>query len=473
MKNVLLTVVIDTHFVELLRLARLLSTTNKYHPVFWFQYNYSALERDLEVCRSEKWDFIAPKTSVSEPAPVVAPKKGVWNFIKKIIKKILLKIVPARILTLVFFKLEIKSQKAIIDGLITDSQSILEEKSIDLIVLCEDNVGYLTNILTGCGKELGIPTVVLPYTICNASEAAEYHYPNPAYWVSSTVITRLTAKKYPHWVFVYHGRALLRLLPSMIWAIEDSKYPYAKPWQINSDPSTLIAVENEHMRKYYQNEGIDAHRMILTGALYDDILSTYSQMGSQKKEQIIHEYGCKKGLPLLLCALPPSQFPRICEFENYDDLLRFWMNSLMELKDWNVLIRPHPRQSQEDIKKIEEYGLQVTMLDTASLVPLCDLYLASVSATIRWAIACGKPVINYDVYHMHYADYMEVAGVLYADNQVEYQKILHQLTSDKINYQKVRKNQEACSQDWGILDGKSSYRITKLFDEIISKDNNT
>ncbi len=33
-----------------------------------------------------------------------------------------------------------------------------------------------------------------------------------------------------------------------------------------------------------------------------------------------------------------------------------------------------------------------------SLVPLCSLYVASVSATIRWAIACGKPVVNYDVY---------------------------------------------------------------------------
>ena len=45
-------------------------------------------------------------------------------------------------------------------------------------------------------------------------------------------------------------------------------------------------------------------------------------------------------------------------------------------------------------------------LQCASLVAISDMYVASVSSTIRWAILAGIPVINYDVYQYGYEDFI-------------------------------------------------------------------
>ena len=66
-------------------------------------------------------------------------------------------------------------------------------------------------------------------------------------------------------------------------------------------------------------------------------------------------------------------------------------------------------------------------LNTAELVPLCDVFVASISSTIRWAIACGKPVVNYDVYRYRYTDFIGVEGVLTCEEQDEFVSVLRRL----------------------------------------------
>ena len=467
MINILLVVIIDTHFVELSRLARLLSSTGKYHPIFWFNYKYPALERDLEVCRKENWEYIPPTEAIE--TPIITPKPdSIKKNIKKFVKRYLLRFIPSVILRLLFYRYEIKSQKDFLTQLVSQIKSILNLRDFALLVLSEDNIGYFSNVIIRCGKEAGISTVVLPYTICNASEAAEYFYDNPVYWVNSSFINRFIAKKYPLWIYEHRGRKLFRLIPSTIWALESLGYHCQNPWKLNSDNSATIAVENEHMFSYYKDDGVNVERMVQTGAIYDDVLATNSVNADQKKKKLIEELGMTENLPILLCALPPNQFPRECEFADYASLVKFWMESLAAIQGWNVLIRPHPRQTAAEIAALEKFGLKVTTADTASLVPLCDLYLASVSATIRWAIACGKPVINYDVYRMNYKDYAGVGGVLTMDNRDRYLSTLHKLTQDQVFFAEIQKLQIENSRSWGKLDGKSSERIIQLFDNMIA-----
>ena len=187
------------------------------------------------------------------------------------------------------------------------------------------------------------------------------------------------------------------------------------------------------------------------------------------RRELYQKLNLTEGQRLLLCALPPSQFPRECEFSDYASLLSNWMQALASIQGWNVVVRPHPRQAQSDIAILEKFGVKVTTLDTASLVPLCDLYVASISATIRWAIACGKPVINYDVYQMKYSDYSEVKGVLTVYRWQDFISILNRLTSDELYFGEVQRFQQADNTQWGMLDGKSADRILKLIHDIIAE----
>ena len=119
-----------------------------------------------------------------------------------------------------------------------------------------------------------------------------------------------------------------------------------------------------------------------------------------------------------------------CDFQTFPALVEFWIRSLAAVQNWNIVVLLHPSVSYEEMRYIEDWGVKIAQQPTAEVVPLCDLYVTSVSSTIRWAIACSKPVVNYDVYRYYYEGFMHVKGVLYTEEQAGFQELLQRLTTD-------------------------------------------
>lgn len=457
MKTALLIVSIDTHFVELSRVARLLKASEKYKPIIWFSSWYPAVFRDMQVCGSEGWEFAS---SISLFSP---DQTSIFALLKRLTLNF-----SRKLYFLLFFIAGLFKYRRMINALHEKTNYLIHQYNPDLLVVCEENVGYATHIPIRISRARNIPTVVIPYTIANATEPAEFFYNSVEHKISGSIINQLVAKKYPHWVYEHRGRKLLRLPAATIIPMEQSGYSPAHPWKINSEETTFIAVENERMLEYYRNEGLPEERLILSGALYDDVLAESARRSDEMRNRLIVELGLNAELPLLLCALPPSQFPRDCEFAEYGSLVSFWMETLSQVKGWNVIVRPHPRLTEEEIDQLKPFGVKISNWDTASLIPLCDLYVASVSATIRWAIACGKPVVNYDVYQMNYDDYKNVDGVINLFSKSDFRDTINRLTSDRGYHEKISALQQKEMSRWGRLDGKSSERIMQLFDDVIS-----
>jgi len=457
MKTVLLIVWSDSQFVELSRVAKMLQISGRYRPIFWFLSQYPALVRDVNKCKSEGWEFYM---SVSPPSTVGSP---VYSSLKLVVK-----LLPRKIFFWLFFIPRLLGYRKVIMALVKNTVLLIQKYQPTLLIICEENVGYASHIPIRISRARNIPTVVIPYTIANATEPAEFFYNSVEHKISGSIINQLVAKKYPHWVYEHRGRKLLRLPAATIIPMEQSGYSPAHPWKINSEETTFIAVENERMLEYYRNEGLPEERLILSGALYDDVLAESARRSDEMRNRLIVELGLNAELPLLLCALPPSQFPRDCEFAEYGSLVSFWMETLSQVKGWNVIVRPHPRLTEEEIDQLKPFGVKISNWDTASLIPLCDLYVASVSATIRWAIACGKPVVNYDVYQMNYDDYKNVDGVINVFSKSDFRDTINRLTSDRGYHKKISALQHEEMSRWGRLDGKSSERIMQLFDDVIS-----
>ncbi len=399
MKKIVLSIWIGSQFVELSRVARLFTDSGRYHPVLWFMDSYPTIEKDIDLCRFEKWDFIVLDSFSS--SEVNSTSKQTTNITFKTIIKPLLSVLYLAVKPLshlVSFISHYYQVKQIIKKYARYGDELIQNVHPDLLIIPIDDVGYFTHVIARTFLSNGLRTVIVPFTIANATEAAESFYNESAYLVDTSTLNKWIARKYPHWMFSHRGRNILRLAPGSIFALEKSDFCYTRPWILNSDASAIIAVENVHMLEYYRNEGLPDERLVVTGALYDDILADAAHDAKRKRRELLDEFSLPYDHPLLLCVLPPSQFPRQCEFEDYSALLDYWMQVLASVENWNVIVRPHPRTTFEEIETIQSYGLSVTTHDTASLVPLCDLYLASVSATIRWVIACGIPVINYDIY---------------------------------------------------------------------------
>jgi hypothetical protein len=348
--------------------------------------------------------------------------------------------------------------------LVASYRRLLRHQRTALVVVAEDNVGGRSRSLVAAAAKLNIPRLLLPYTFCNPDEpvAALGH-------LSSHKIRhplqRLFAAFRPRWSY----RGLLRLPLTEALAMELCGLAPKNPWVPVCGPAA-IAAESPAMLKHYRALGCAEDEVMLTGAPVDMIFESALADRATRRSTLRQQHQLANR-PILLCALPPDQLSTrsaSSEFADYADLVAAWADALSAVSDkFSVLVRPHPRIANAALEPLRQRGIAIAHEDTAGLVPLCDLFVAALSATIRWAIACGQPAISYDVYRYHYADYDGLQGVISVDSAHAFRTVLAELAREPRRLAALACAQAQNAAEWGCLDGGSKERLLALVDRLV------
>jgi hypothetical protein len=339
------------------------------------------------------------------------------------------------------------------------------------MVLAGDMVGYDSADFIRAAKARNVPVVLTPSTMSNGIEQAEVYYHDPAYHLRS-LPNILASWLFPRWVRKHRGKRLLRRPAGDVFAMEKLGIAPPFPWTFNSGFADGICVESDAMMKYYLEGGLPPSQLHATGSLANDVLADGMSHAPARRIQLLRQLGLPADRPIILVALPPDFLyvnggrPE-CDFTTYAGLVDFWMGLLRNVKNHNVILTLHPSVARESALHLETETIKIANAPTASLIPLCDIFFASVSSTIRWAIACGKPVLNYDVYRYRYTDYVDVPGVVIVEDKDEIADVLLRLTSDSALLDEVTKKQRAWARHWGLLDGEVGTRMLALFDQLV------
>jgi glycosyltransferase involved in cell wall biosynthesis len=268
----------------------------------------------------------------------------------------------------------------------------------------------------------------------------------------------------------HKGRLLLRANPGLIHALERRNLVPANPWMTNSGYVDRIAVESERMLDVYRKAGFPEQQLVLTGSCADDLLHAVLREKEARRDALCRDLGLPNDRPILLSALVPDQLGSgvpCCEFADYAALVEFWVKTLAAwAHKMNVVLKINPRYRREEFLYLEQWGATVAPHDTIELVPLAEVYVTSISSTLRWAAACGIPSINYDVYHYRYGDFTDVAGIVHVEKKAEFSAAVARLVTDEAHRAQLRRLQRGEAQSWGRLDGKSMDRLVSLFDEL-------
>ncbi|HEY8964591.1 MAG TPA: hypothetical protein VIN59_09045 [Alphaproteobacteria bacterium] len=474
MKRALILSLRNSDFTEMFRLARAIRDAGAYDP--WI-VTYTAVGNDVEFqqrrCDEEKIKLIVTRPVSLMQGPVnteLADHGKVFTWFSTQFRK--MHELRNSYWRVVYAVGHLISYVILFLQQIRQFRNMIHDFRPDILIVAEDIVGLILPSFIKMGHKAGIPTVIVPYTIANATEAAESLHVYPSYQVRG-VLSRVMSFFYPRWVYDYKGHRLFRLPLYYMIAHTIFRLTPPDPWTMNSGYANAIAIENAEMKKYYEREGFLDSKLRITGAIYDDTLTSVLQEKEQRREAVYKQLGLPVSRRLIVVGAPPNQLatPRPgCPYKTYEDVLSNLARELKQAQEngWNVIIRPHPNFM--DIEKyFEPYGLRVTDIDTADLIPLADIYLAYASATIRWAIACGIPCINYDLFQYHYNDYKGAPGVIHAYQPNEFEGILQKLTSDDAYYAQVKQAQDRVRNDWGHTDGQSTARMIALFDELTQK----
>lgn len=351
------------------------------------------------------------------------------------------------------------------------SRALMDRFRPDLVVLSEQNVEGMSSAVVRAAHETAAVVAILPNTLATASEPAQTYASNPAHAVRG-LSNRLIARLYPRWVHEHEGRRLLRLPAAGVLATQWLGLAPPLPWQINSGDADAILIESAAVWRYFARAGLPPDRLRLTGTPSADRLARGMAEARGRRAQLCERLGIDPLLPLVLTALPPNQLDvraQTCDFGSYTDLLRDWIDTLAAAGACNLVLSLHPRSRIDSVRPFEGPAVRIATEPVIDLIPSCDLFAASVSATIRWAIACGKPVLNFDVYRYRYDDYSSVEGVVTVESREAFAREAQRMLSEPAHLASLARKQEAAAPDWGRLDGGAAGRILALFDEMTAR----
>jgi len=337
----------------------------------------------------------------------------------------------------------------------------------DLLILPEENIGYLTNVLVILAHEAGAKALVVPYTLDNPLEAAEAYHQSRHFIVNSW-LRRLFAHRYPAWSRQHKGVQLLRL---PFWAAlmtERFHFTPPDPWQTTCSFSDAVAVESNELGRQHLGTGVDPAKLNVTGSIVLDQIAAIQHDAQRLKAALLNELGLDPTKPIFLAAIPPDQFNTQlidCEFQNHAQVVTFWLDTLAAT-GWNVVVNLHPHLKPEQMDFSSHPRVKYCARPTAEVIPLCDVFVACISATIRWAIAAGKPVINHDLYRYHYGDYHIAPGVIHVEKKADFVAEISRIIQPE-RLREVQATQATVATDWGLLDGKGGQRLLTLMQRTV------
>lgn len=462
MPSALLIINTTTYFTGLVEVGRLLQKKSPYKPIFYFTQPYGQHEEHIALCEKEgmqalcsfKKVNIINRDATRLTRNQTRIKKGLLALYRNFWVGFVYEMLNT---TLDFFKID----------------RLLKRIKPSLLILAGDNIGYNAAIFVKLGHKQGIPSAIIPLWMTNANEPAEAYYSNPAY-DGNRLANRIVGWLDPQWTMVHRGKKLIRWPAFKIVAMKLFGLVPPLPWILNSSHADVIFAAHRAMEKLMQQVGIRPEQIKLTGSIIDDIMADNIQRLEARRKALYLKLGLSQEKPFLLCALPPQilyVFTRLqCDFSNYKDLVEFWIKSLAKVQNHHVVVSLHPAAPYEDMKTIEEWGVKIAREKIVDLIPLCDIFVASMSATINFAVACGKPTINYDVYRFRDV-YWKFKGVLDTEEKEKFVSLLRKITGDKRFFSKVVARQQSEAAQCGMLDGKCGERILECINELAVKSN--
>lgn len=344
--------------------------------------------------------------------------------------------------------------------------TLLEQRRYHAILAPEDVVGPFWPTLIKVGLKHKVPTVILPYTLANQEEAFKSLRVVPD---CQTQYNRLAAHLFPKWRMKQDGYDVVRMPSGHVFVHQWLGTAPPDPWMMNSGNAKMICVDSLASRDYFLRAGIPEKKLRVTGSVSQDSLARVLQSKEAGLKTLYEELGLRADKPLLLISGCPNQLvgevPH-CEFSNMRDVAAH-VGQVLSLtsEHYNLVVRPHPNYLEFG-KFLRAQGVVTCLRPTAELVPLCDLFVAFASATIRWASACGIPTINYDIFNYGYGDFAASKGVVTVNNADQFQSVVPTLVPTHPRYAEIRSLSQADARYWSVMDGRGLQRIEEVISEL-------
>ena len=266
----------------------------------------------------------------------------------------------------------------------------------------------------------------------------------------------------PQWIKRGRHEGALMLAPSYIVAAESLGITLRDAWMIHGGLADRLCVESKQMERLYVEEGVPKEKLASTGSPYCDVMVGALARNAGAMAALRQPRRIQHGRTRVLVSWPPSyhdERAQFSEFSTYRDMSVAILGWLARVPACDVTVSLHPATHPADRAALVEAGVPLTDEYVIESLGQCDLFVTYFSSTIRWAIAAGKPVVNYDLYKLGLNVYDAAPGVSTVADLASFKRIITELVESDAAFAAIAAKQIAVAEEWGTLDGHSTSRV--------------
>lgn len=363
--------------------------------------------------------------------------------------------------------LKIEAHRDNLSAQLAAARSILSAAAPGVMVACEDGISSALPV-HAAARQAGIPVVLVPY---GYGVQRDLEISLDAKAARGELITlggrwsALIRRHASQWIKRGAHEGALMYPEEYLLAAESLGITLRDAWIIHGGYADRICVESAQMQRVYRSEGVPEHKLVVTGSPYCDIMVRALEKDPAARAALRQPRRIGSGETLVLVSWPPSyhgERAAFSEFPTYREMSLAALGWLNRQPNCRVTVSLHPATLAEDRAALADIGIRLTDEYVIELIPQHDLFVTYFSSTIRWAVAAGKPVVNFDLYKLGLPVYDGAPGVALVSTLADFQRAITGLLEADAAFATAAEQQIAAAEEWGTLDGESTSRITQV-----------
>lgn len=338
------------------------------------------------------------------------------------------------------------------------------------LLVFDDRTPRPDMVLLRLARQHVVPSVLVPY----AASSVESDLLSRRGRVENEVDRGLTrplrrwfAARHPEHVATGDGRRLLFFSFAESLALAAAGLLGGRSWVMGGGEADAVAVFGEEERETLAAAGIALPRVAVTGQASLDPMFRRGTKADALRETIRQRYGLRRDAPVVVCAVPQLGEHALVDWERHWRATRQLFAALSE-SGAATLLSLHPKSDRARYGALaREFGLALADERLSDVLPAADLFVASYSSTVRWAVLLGVPALVIDS-GLGYRMYDHLSGIVKTADPAELGAALRRLVADASRRADLA---AACRRDaarLGIADGRAGARIVDLVAALVA-----
>jgi len=354
---------------------------------------------------------------------------------------------------------------------LTHARRIFDKhKPVAVLLTGDRNLGIEAAMIRAA-RERGCPTVVVPFAYSGSDDVAytrirRYGSLHKLDSGPFGLLKRWIRRKYPTQIYQSVHGPLIFFTPTMTIALSLLRMLPPNPWCSGGGLSDAVAVSGEEDRERYIRMGVPQTKIVITGEPSHDSLFEAREAKTSLLSELRTRYGLSAEGKVIVCALPHLAEVEVMDWTQHWNEIEFLVESLASTGA-NVLVSLHPKSTFNKYEFLEgKFKVHLLHEPLRDVLPVADIFVATYSSTVRWAVLLGIPTIVVDFYNFNLSIYDHLKGVVKVTEKPMLLPTLDKILNDAAYYQSLQRGQYEDGQKIAPFDGNANKRIIDLINKL-------